>query len=250
MEKRYINDPGLEVPENKIVIVPATLEDKGFHEEVILPLKGQIKRDWFSSHFYYCLPLTIGNQYGFIIKSTLDFDAWWDGTDNPATIKFLNDDNGQKQKIENLFNHGIITIENYFYLKTPPGINIMTIQPPNMYIPGCVAMTGVVETDQIRRDFTFNLKITIPNYLVSVRKGDPLGAFIPIQRYSVEKFETAFVTDVFDESVYRSEMEEYNSLANERFTVDKEKPHGAGRRYFDGVHTDGSKYPDHQKRVK
>lgn len=246
----YINDPGYEVPENKILVVPHDANMDCHYEDIIVPLKGQPKRDWFTSHFYYCLPLNIGNQYGFIVKSLLDFDAVWNGTQDDAQITFLNNDNHDKQFVKVGFSQGIITVQNHFALKTPPGINLMTIQPPNAFIPGTFALTGVVETDQIRRDFTFNFKITVPNYVVKVRKGDPLGAFIPIPRYFVDKFDVDHVDSHFDRDVWIKDIEESRNLSIERDTVDKEKPHDSGRRYFNGVHLDNTKYQDHQKRVK
>ena len=194
----YLNDPGHEVPENTIVVVPHSLNNDGSYKEVLLDLKGNPKREWFNSHFYYCLPLTIGNQYGYVIKSLRDFIAIWDGTNNDAEINFLNNDNEHLQVIKNGFGQGIITIQNRFGFKTPPGINLMTIQPPNWFIPGTCAMTGVIETDQIRRDFTFNLKITVPNMVVSVKKGDALGAFIPIPRHFVDGFNLKIVSEIFE----------------------------------------------------
>ena len=163
------------------------------------------------------MPLTVGNQYGFVINSLRDFEVSWDGTDSDAIINFLNNDNQEKQIIKNGFGKGIVTIQNLFALKTPIGINIMTIQPPNLFIPGCSAMTGVIETDQIRRDFTFNFKITIPNQKITIKKGDPVGAFIPIPRYFVEKFEIGLV--VVDEE-QRCGVEQKESLKKLRTTVD------------------------------
>lgn len=84
----YLNDSGYEVPDNKIIVVPQSLNDDGWYKEIIKPLKGENKRDWFNSHFYYCLPLSIGNQYGFVINSLRDFDLVWDGTDSDAEIIF------------------------------------------------------------------------------------------------------------------------------------------------------------------
>jgi hypothetical protein len=110
-------------------------------------------------------------------------------------------------------------------------------------------MTGVIETDQIRRDFTFNLKVTVPNIKITIKKGDPVGAFIPIPRYFVDNFEVGLVGDLFDEQLHINEIEEMNILSIERMGKDKEKPHQSGRRYFNGIHTDSNKYPDHQKRV-
>lgn len=252
MNKSYINDPGYEVPDNKILIIPNTLNGNGRYEEIIEPLIGKTKRDWFNSHFYYCLPLNIGNQQGFIIKSLRDFDVYWDGREDQSDdihITFLNDDNKEDQHFQGGFSQGVLTIQNYFHLKTPPGINLMTIQPPNFYIPGAVAMTGVVETDNIRRDFTFNLKLTTPNLVVKIRKGDPIGAFIPVPRRYIDKFEIDLATNYFNQDLISNEHLEAVKLGEERNGPDKDKPHKSGRRYFNGIHSDESEYKDHQKRL-
>jgi hypothetical protein len=49
----YLNEPGFEVPDNTILVVPTSENNDGFYKEVIMPLKGEVKRDWFHSHFYY-----------------------------------------------------------------------------------------------------------------------------------------------------------------------------------------------------
>lgn len=246
-----MNDPGHEVPDDHILVVPHSLNipENGYYQEVIMPLAGESKRDWFTSHFYYCLPINVGNQYGFVIKSLVDFDMIWKGGEENAEITFLDNTEEYKQTVKTGFGSGIVTIQNRFALKTPPGINIMTIQPPNMFIPGCVAMTGVIETDNIRRDFTFNLKVTVPNLKIEVRKGDALGAFIPIQRNFVENFKVVPALDVFDAEIIQNDINESDALTVERITVDLVKPHMSGRRYFNGINFDGTKYPDHQKRV-
>lgn len=247
----YINDLGFEVPDNHILVIPhdLSIEDHGYYKEVIMPLAGEKKRDWFTSHFYYCLPINIGNQYGFVIRSLVDFDAFWPGGNKDVDIKIIDNSNNHKQVIKNGFGSGIITIQNRFALKTPPGINIMTIQPPNMFIPTCVSMTGIIETDNIRRDFTFNLKMTLPDHKIEVRKGDPLGAFIPVPRNFVEMFNLVPAVDVFESEIVQRDILESHNLGKERQTVDLPRPHGSGRRYFNGLHTDGSKYKDHQKRI-
>lgn len=246
----YINDPGYEVPNNYILVVPHALDGDGYWTEVIEPLKGKSKRDWFDPHFYYCLPLNIGNQYGFMIKSLRDFEMIWPGDDAAVELTFLNKDNEQKQFLKTGFRYGILTVQNAFALKTPPGINLMTVQPPNMFLPGCAAMTGVVETDNIRRDFTFNLKVTVPNFKITVKKGDALGAFIPIPRYFVDEFKMAFVEDFFDHELRAKEARSAFALGYERDILDVSRPHKVGRRYFNGVNPNDTKYPDHQKRVR
>jgi hypothetical protein len=252
--KKYINDPGLEVPEGKILVVP--FPDRPDQEQeypnVLESLKGNIKREWFNNHFYYCLPINIGNQYGFVLKSAYDFDAVWDGSvNNPNDIEvtIYNDYGVDMQTIKPGFAEGVLTIQNRFHLKTPPGVNLMTIQPPNMYIPGMVCMTGVIETDQIRRDFTFNIKMTDPGRVVRVNRGDPLGAFIPVPRYFVDSFELDGVSKYFNQEILNNEFEDGNELGRQRMTEDKEKAHESGRKYFNGEHAFGQKYLDHQKRI-
>jgi hypothetical protein len=248
----YINDPDFLVPDNKIVVVPLDLEYNEDFLNIVEPLAGKIKRDWFNDHFYYCLPINIGNQYGFIVKSSRTFDVTWNGSTTESMdldIEFLDDLNNSPQEFQAGFSNGILTIQNNFHFKTPPGINLMTIQPPNMFIPGMAAMTGVVETDQLRRDFTFNMKITIPNYKIRVNKGDAIGAFIPIPRYFVDNFTLAHVQDIFDKSLHENELADGSEFSRQRNSEDKLKPHESGRKYFHGTHAFGEPYSDHQKRV-
>ena len=69
MKPPSINSEGFEVPTNTLVVVP----NRGIQKEQVSPLleslDGNFKRDLFTDHFYYCLPLNIGNQYGFIVKA-------------------------------------------------------------------------------------------------------------------------------------------------------------------------------------
>lgn len=248
----YINDDGFEIPQDTIVVVSDDYENFGYYKEIVEPLAGQPKRDWFNSHFYYCLPLTIGNQYGFAIKSMWDFKATWNGDSSNAqdiVFEFPDEYDHTKQAITCGFSEGVMTIQNKFHFRTPRGINLMTIQPPNFGIPGTFAMTGVVESDNLRRDFTFNLKLTDPGRTIEVRKGDWLGAFIPIQRYFVDKFSIVNAVDIFDKELITNEMNDNIELARQRQGPDKDRPHDSGRKYFNGEHAFGCPYPDHQKRI-
>jgi hypothetical protein len=125
----------------------------------------------------------------------------------------------------------------------------MTIQPPNYGIPGTFAMTGVIEADNLRRDFTFNLKFTDPGRVVSVRKGDWVGAFIPVPRYFVDSFSISAGPELFPYEVLLNENNDGQELNRQRNEEDLERPHQSGRKYFNGEHAFGCPYPDHQKRV-
>ena len=210
------------------------------------------KRDWFGPHFYRCLPLTIGNQYGFVIKSEFDFSFIWDGGDSPDSIKlFFNESSEELSKkhprIETHFGSGIITINPPFTLRTPPGVNLMTINPPNYIIPNVTVMTGVVETDNIRRHFTFNLKIQMPNIQVMVPAGSPLAAVIPIPRYYADEFELKYAEDIFDEKTIDEEMQAGQDTDIYRKEIEPALPNNVGKQYMMGIDVYGNKFLDHQK---
>ena len=63
----------IQVPENKIVTIPENDIFNNSMELIVESFKGNKKRDWFVKHAYFCLPLVIGNQYGFGIKSLKAF---------------------------------------------------------------------------------------------------------------------------------------------------------------------------------
>jgi hypothetical protein len=237
---------------NKIVAIPHSKDIGYLCGAQYKSLKNEKRRDWFSDHAYLCLPLVIGNQYGFVVRSEHSFDAYWDGGQGPDATRIIFTEKTETtgQAISSHFGLGIITVQNSFTLRTPDGVNLMTVNPPNHFIDGLGHMTGVVETDNLRRDFTFNLKITRSNYWISVNKGDWIGCFIPIPRYYVDSFEMVDAKDYLTQEQIDTEIQCSNDFAKERRTTDKKKSHEAGRRYFNGEDIYGNKFEDHQKRVK
>lgn len=214
--------------------------------------KPSKKRDWFNPHFYRCLPLTIGNQYGFVIKSEFDISVIWDGGNSKESTKFIFNEeieelNKKYPRIESHFGHGIITISPPFWLRTPPGVNIMTINPPNFIIPNITVMTGVIETDNLRRNFTFNLKIQIPNIMINIPKGTPLSGFIPIPRNYSDKFELKYAKDIFDQETIDEEIQAVQDVEIFRDEVEPTLKNNVGKQYFFGEDVYGNKFPDHQK---
>jgi hypothetical protein len=239
--------------EFKIVAMPYTGVDYSYtqHYESLV---GNKWREWFSDHAYLCLPLTIGNQYGFVVKSNHAFDITWNGGRgiDATTVNMGEDfnDDWHGQQIESHFGDGIVTIQNGFTLRTSDKINLMTINPPNYFIDGLAHMTGVVECDNLRRDFTFNLKLTRKDYTVSIKKGDWIGCFIPVPRYFVENHEMIDAKDYLSPKVIEEERQISKAFGEERMGDDLKKSHKAGRRYFNGEDVYDNKFTDHQKRIK
>jgi hypothetical protein len=215
-------------------------------------LKGDFKRDWFVKHAYFCLPLVMGNQHGFILKSIHDVEVTWNGGEAPSDVvinyldKDYHDKNAGLQSIRSHFGMGTITIQNTFSLRTPDGINLMTINPPNLYIDGLYHMTAVIETDNLRRDFTFNLRLTRPNYTVTIKKGDIIGCVIPYPRHFIDDFQIINADKILSEQEMEAERQCAIDFGKERNEVDKDKKYGNGRRYFNGEDAYGTKFEDHQ----
>ena len=250
---------GNNVPDKTIAIFNVADESiKNLTKDRILNMISipEKKRNWFDSHFYRCLPLTIANQYGFVICAEYDFCFEWNGGDKTTDIILssehkaspLNQNNNSKvyPKITSHFGSGVLTIETPFFLRTPPGINIMTINPPNYVIPNVTVMTGVVETDNLRRSFTFNLKIQIPNIKVCISAGSPLAAFIPIPRYFADEFQLKFADELFDKETINEEQKAESDAKKHRLEVEYNSKNKVGKHYMLGKDIYDNKFPDHQ----
>lgn len=247
----------IKVPDNMIAAVPYDEFYRGRQDEVYLNLRGRNKRDWFSRHAYFCLPLVIGNQYGFAMRSLWRATFLWNGGPDPAdtTVTLHNTEDaarhGSLQTMVSNFGLGIVTVQAAFALRTPPGINLMTLQPPNFFIDGLQNMTGVIEADNLRRDFTFNLKLTRANFPVEIGVGDVIAGVLPIPRGFVERYDMVDACQVFSPEEIAAEQQTARDFGRERVERDPLRPDGVGRRYYAGEDVYGNKfvYP-HQIRLK
>lgn len=215
-------------------------------------LKNNIKREWFVDHAYHCLPLVMGNQHGIVLKSLYDFDVIWDGGIKPeSVIVTIHDQETYEstkalQSIKPHFGMGTFTIQTPYQLRTPNGINLMTMNPPNYFIDGLYHMTGVVETDNLRRDFTYNIRVTRPNYLIQVKKGQYIGCIMPYPRHFIDHYQVQDASIIFTEQDIQAERDCANKFGIERSTVDQQKKHRNGKRYWRGEDVYGNKFADHQ----
>lgn len=247
-----INDGINNVPDKTIAIFidPKDSDDSLTKDRINnIIKKSEKKRSWFTSHFYRCLPLTIGNQYGFTISLEFDISLEWLGEDHPdSLIIHKNIPNGTAYpSISSHFGSGIATINPPVFLRTPPGVNLITMSPPNFILPNITVMTGVIETDNLRRNFTFNLKVQIPNMKVNIPAGTPLASFMPIPRYYGDKFELKFADEIFSQETIEEELKASKDATQYRDNVEPKLKNNVGRHYFLGQDIYGNKFKDHQK---
>jgi hypothetical protein len=228
----------------------------------IKPLNLNHKRDWFTPHFYKCLPLSIGNMQGFSFSTPFAFEVLWNGETAQSGLRIKKHESDRLDygvNVRSEFGFGIFTIHFPLILRTPPGVNLMTIAPPNFPTPGIMPMTGVVETDNLEFTFTLNFKINEPNMIVRIPADAPLMGILPVPRYFCDSFELKNAYDIFDEK----EIEESQKIVEEQsisreiqnqYIYDPENNYSDGR-YYRGENIRGKKFADHQlpkkpKRVK
>ena len=251
-------DESLVVPEKTIAFFPIIPEEglTPFDMDIssfLKPLNTSHKREWFTPHFYNCLPLSIGNMQGFAFSVPYSFDIFWNGGNSVDDLVIQLHHSEHLTKILNTnhvtlsseFGSGILTIHFPVQLKTPPGVNLMTIAPPNFPVPAMSPMTGVVECDNLRFTFTLNIKIDIPNTTIRVMKDAPLVGLIPIPRYFCDSFELKNANEIFEENIINQEMEIAQKHA-ERRENDNKNHLGSDRLYYRGLDYYENKFKDHQ----
>ena len=235
------------VPENTIVAFK--LEDESVPKDLnVLDFisKPSNKRDWFTPLFYHCLPLSIGNQTGFVISLDFGFTAVWNGGDRveDLSIAFSEEVNvlNKFDVVHSNFGHGVITISLPWSLRTPPNVNLLTVAPPNYILNNATPMTGSVETDNLRGFFTFNIRVQEPNRFAYFPANTPICAFIPIPRYFATSFTLKNAEEVFSQEVIEEEVNIYAKMVQGRRSsnavLDKD--------YFKGRDLEGNEFEDHQ----
>ena len=114
-----------EVPDNikdTLLAITLTDADKEAAENLIENLNGNKKRAWFNDHAYFCLPLTMGNQHGFIVKAAYDFKVFWNGGGElKDTTVVCDTKKTYNQIISSHFGMGTFTIQNPWTIRTQIG---------------------------------------------------------------------------------------------------------------------------------
>jgi Family of unknown function (DUF6065) len=164
------------------------------HEDDFATIRpARRERAWMETplgkYAYRCLPLVIGNQYGWEILSTHHIRATWDGASGAQGLVIENLCGDGSLHAHSHFGLGVITFQIPFLFKTPEGWNLMVRGPMNSPKDGIVALDGVVETDWSHATFTMNWRFTRA-CTVEFALGEPICHFFPVKRGAVEDFRT------------------------------------------------------------
>jgi len=235
----------LEVPENHVYIIT---DDDRFDEDLsrmVESLAGKTRRDWFERQFYYCLPLLVANQVGFLIRLLDDYVVRWDGSAHEAGMEVQRlTHRTEAQALISHFGHGIVTLGIQAMFRTPAGVNLFITPPPNFPLAGATPMMAMVETDNLRNDFTLNLKIDRADTDVYLPAGTPLAALVPVNRhftdhYTLQHCPPDAARDIERQAWAYFEQERFEVLGNVKPAL----------RYARGMDIFGTPFADHQVRI-
>jgi hypothetical protein len=248
----------LVVPEKTIACIPVIQNETILPFDMnissfLKPLNKDNKRDWFTPHFYKCLPLSIANMQGFAFSSPFSFDVSWNGNNSVEDISInCYDDSGilnfnkmNHVSVSSQFGNGIFTMHFPLILKTPPGVNLMTIAAPNYPLPGISPMSGVVETDNLSFTFTLNFKIDIPNVIIKIEKNYPIMGIIPIPRRYCDSFKLVDAYNLLNKNDIEEQREIAQEQGNSRKKQNKNQEKTDGR-YYKGKDIRNNIFKDHQ----
>ena len=108
------------------------------------------KRDWMDQtpqkFAYRCLPLTMANQAGWVVRCPIGFKATWNGGIDLDTLKleFSDGPESAKQQVASNFGSGIITFRIPWIFRTDKGYGIWVHGPGNHWIDGVHPLDGLV----------------------------------------------------------------------------------------------------------
>lgn len=217
--------------------------------EILPAPKG---RKWMDSFFirqpYKCLPLTMANQYGWVIRNPQPFSFEWDGSNHPSGVSIFD----CPSYVRSQFGNGTISFNFDFIFRTSPGYNLWYRGLSNFFIDGLSPLEAIVEADWLPFVATVSWKITRPNYRITFETGAPICCVTPIRRGEIDKFQ-AGVRPINElpgfESSYCS-FREARSDFGERYTRGEIDQREWQKFYLKGVLPDGKcAPPNHQTKI-
>ena len=214
------------------------------------------RRDWMDQttekFAYRCLPLTMANQAGWVVRSPLAFAAIWNGKNETASVsvRFLEDEGENKGQISGHFGHGVVTFTLPWLFRTSPGYGLWVRGPSNEPKDSIAPLDGVVETDWAPYTFTMNWRFTRRNTEVFFRKGEPMCLLVPFPLAMLEAVRPTFSTLDAD-PVLKADYAAFTQRRNANIASLKSGgPSSWSMDYMRGHLPDGTEVTEHRRGFK
>lgn len=203
---------------------------------------------------YRCLPLTIGNQFGWELLSPCTFDALWTGGRGVNAIEIVRRGGGGRLP-ESHFGNGILTMHPCHLFRTESPYQLLVTGPLNAPKDGIQPLTGVVETDWLPFTFSMNWVFTRPGVVIRFEEGEPFCHFFPVVAEVLEAVEPE-VRELSSDPELERQFVEWRSSRdawNADLSVPGTEAHSRGwqRFYHQGTTHDGQVVATrHQTRLR
>jgi len=202
-----------EVPKDTIAVFYKQNCDMNDRRMERILYKAETTRDWFPKELSKSSPLIAANDLGFLISAEYTFKVHWNGGDKPEDLT-ITIPNAEAAKyghpdVVSTFGSGVFTVNVPFVFRTPPNVNLLSINPPNYILPLSTVLSSMIQTDSLNSDFTFNVKIQVPDAEITFPAGHPLAAFIPIPKYFIEKFDLVPANEIFSDKEIKKDLSSY-----------------------------------------
>jgi hypothetical protein len=200
------------------------------------------RRAWMDEtsgrYAYRCLPLTMGNQFGWEVLSPCSFEALWLGRKEQDSIRIVRL-GGAGELPASHFGHGILTFHPRHLFRTEAPYGMYVTGPTNLPKHGIAPLAGYVETDWLPFTFTMNWVFTQPGVPVRFEEGEPFCHFFPVSAAVLESVEPE-VRDIADEPELARQYHEWKTQReqwNQDQLVEGTRAHAEGwqRFYHRGV---------------
>ena len=221
------------------------------------PEPAPIDRGWMDNAHqrfpYRCLPLTIANQAGWVLRSPATFEVLWYGGQGKEDVE-VRFEGRPDNRITTHFGVGTVTFTIPYLFRTPPGINLWVKGPTNWIKDGIQPLEGIVETDWLVSTFTMNWKLTRVCEWVRFVKGEPFCMLVPVPRGLAESLAPKFVpiqADPETEKLYRVWEQSRSGFLTGLHSRDPAAiKQGWQKDYFQGKRPDGSgEFEEHQTKL-
>ena len=203
---------------------------------------------------YRCLPLSIANQAGWVIRSPHSFRATWTGGDEGSCTRlepFDGVDPRFDMHIKTNFGTGIVSFAMPWIFRTPPDYGLMVRGPVNTVRKNAAPLEGMVETDWAPYTFTMNWKIVQPHIRVEFRREEPICMITPFPLTLLEQFRPR-VTEIRENPALEGEFKAWHAERRAHGEASKSLPFEQKEfklRYLKGEHMDGASHQGHRSKL-
>lgn len=164
---------------------------------------------------YRCLPLAIGNVFGWEILSPCSFKMEWNGGPLQEDIKItpLDDSPHFSRLVVSHFSRGVVTFHTDYLFRTEKGYDLFVSGPFNHPKPNIMALTAIIETYWSPYTFTMNWLFTQAGE-VTFEKDEPFCHIFPIKHSYLEDVEPE-IHKIESNPQMKKELDDWSKLRGE-----------------------------------